>query len=855
MRARSWLALAWREGRGSAGRLAFFAACLSVGVAAVVAVAGLSQALDDGIRAQARQLLAADLAVESRQPIAPEVIALAKGLAGVRIAGVRELASVVSVPVPDDDTSPGPSLLCELKGIDPGYPFYGRVETEPNLPLEDLLTPDRVLVGPELLTRLDTSIGGSLRIGNATYFIAGVVESEPDRLKISFTLGPRILMSADGLDRSGLVALGSRVTHRLLIRLPGGATTATVDAAATALRGAIADPSVARVETAAEAQPALRRGLQRVESFLGLVALLSLLVGGIGVAQAVQAWLAGRIHGIAILRALGVRPREVFGLYLGQTVVLALIGSAIGAFIGAVVARAVPGFLEGLLPIQIDVGWQPEAMLRGMLLGLGVAILFGLRPLLDVIRVPPVRVLRRDADPLPLRRGVAAALGASVVAGIAATAAIQSGSVIRGVWFAAGMVIVSAALTGGAYLVMRAVARSPRTRGPVSLRHGLAALARPGAGTLGAVVALGLGVVTVLGMHLVQQRLSAQLDADLPANAPTAFLVDIQPDQWDGVRRQLVDAGAVDVDSVEVVMARLRRVAGVPVDEMVARDRAADGARGEGRDRRWVLTREQRLTSLAQLPADNKIVAGALWSDPRRPEVSVEQDYAADLGVTVGDTLVLDIQGVELELLVSSIRTVDWGQFTINFFLVVEPGVLDGAPRFRIAAARVPPATEGELQNRLAATYPNVTMLRLREVLDKVMRVLEQVGFGVRLLGGFTVLAGIAILAGAISAQAVRRGREVALYKTLGMTRFQVMAVFAVEYALIGLVAGIIGAVGATGLAFAVTHFGMDLDWAWEPATLALAVVTTTALSVAAGLAASLRPLAVRPLAVLRQGD
>jgi putative ABC transport system permease protein len=844
------LALAAREGRGSAGRLAFFAVCLSVGVAAVVGVAGLSQALDDGIRGQARQLLAADLAVESRRPIGDEVVAAARSLSGARTAGVREMASVVSVPTADPSDSPGPSLLCELKGVDPGYPFYGQVVTTPDLPPADLLGSDRVLVGPELLTRLGTAIGDNLRVGGATYRIAGIIDSEPDRLKISFTLGPRILMSTDGLDRSGLVALGSRVTHRLLIRLPDGTTAESVDAAATVLRSAIADPSVARVETAAEAQPNLRRGLARVESYLGLVALLSLLVGGIGVAQAVRAWLAGRLHGIAILRALGVRPREVFGLYLGQTAVLALLGSTVGAVAGAAVAQAVPGLLEGLLPIQIEVGWQPAAMIRGMLLGLGVAVLFGLRPLFDVVRVPPVRVLRRGADPLALDRRVAVALGAVLVAGIAVTAAIQSGSLVRGLWFAAGMVVVSAALTGGAYLVMRSVARAPRTRGPVSLRHGLAALARPGAGTLGAVVALGLGVVTVLGMHLVQQRLSAQLDADLPANAPTAFLVDIQPDQWDGVRRQLEAADAVDVDSVEVVMARLRRVAGVPVDQLVARDHA----NGAGDDRRWVLTREQRLTSLAQLPADNKIVAGALWSDPERPEVSIEQDYAADLGVTVGDTLVLDVQGVELELLVSSIRTVDWGQFTINFFLVVEPGVLDGAPRYRIAAARVPPATEGDLQNRLAATYPNVTMLRVREVLDKVMGVLEQVGFGVRLLGGFTVFAGIAILAGAVSAQSVRRGREVALYKTLGMTRFQVMVVFAVEYALIGLVAGVIGAVGATGLAFAVTHFGMDLRWAWEPATLGLAVVTTTALSVTAGLAASLRPLAVRPLAILRQG-
>ena len=361
-------------------------------------------------------------------------------------------------------------------------------------------------------------------------------------------------------------------------------------------------------------------------------------------------------------------------------------------------------------------------------------------------------------------------------------------------------------------------------------------------------VALGLGVLTVLGMYLVQGRMSAQLEADLPEDAPTVFLVDIQPDQWDGVRTALENAGAEKLDSVEVVMARLQAINAVPVEELVP-------ARGEDSgDRRWFLTREQRLTSLATLPEDNVIVDGALWSDPDRAEVSIEQDFAADLGVGVGDTVTFNIQGVPLELLVSSIRTVEWERFSINFFLVVEPGVLDAAPRYRIAAARLAEAAEMPLQDRLAATFPNVTMLRIREVLDKIVAVLRQLGFGVRLLGAFTVLAGIAILAGAVSAGAVRRGRQVALYKTLGMTRAQVVAVFTVEYALVGLVAGVLGAAGGVVLAWLVTRFGFEIAWAWSPGVYALGVTTTILLSVIAGLAASARALAVRPLAVLRQG-
>jgi putative ABC transport system permease protein len=825
----------------------FFAACLSVGVAAVVAVAGLSQALDSGIQAQARQLLAADLAVSSRRPIVDEVIAIVDGLRGSRRTSVIELPSVVSLPARDED--PGLSLLCELKAVGSGYPFYGSVATEPARPLPELLDDVRVLVGPELLVRLGASVGDGLRIGTARYEIAGTITSEPDRLEIGVTLGPRVLLSTAGLERSGLMGLGSRVGYRVLVRLGDGSTPIQVEAAAEAVRDAVADPEFVSVETYTEAQPALRTALSRVERFLGTVALLSLLIGGIGVAQAVRAWLAGRLDAIAVLRALGVRPLEVFFLYLAQTVLLAMVGSVLGAVAGALAARAVPGFLENLLPVQVEVGLQPAAMVRGIALGVGVAVIFGLRPLFDVLRVPPVRVLRRDADPLPIGKAVATALFVVLAIGVMTTATVQSGSLVRGVLFGVGLIMATAVLALGAWIVVRLVGRLPREFGSVALRHGLAALARPGSGTLGAVVALGLGVLTVLGMYLIQDRLSAQLEADLPDDAPTVFLIDIQPDQWEGVRSTLIESNAEAVDSVEVVIARLQSVNGVPVAELVPERDEESG------DRRWALTREQRLTSMATLPEDNLIIDGALWSDPSRPEVSVERDFAADMGASVGDTVVFNVQGIPFELLVSSIRTVEWERFSINFFLVVEPGVLDQAPRYRIATARLEPATELPVQNRLAASYPNVTMLRIRDLLEKIVAVLEQVGFGVRFLGAFTVLAGIAILAGAISAGAVRRGRQVALYKTLGMTRAQVASVFAVEYALIGLVAGLLGTVGGVALAYVVVRFGFEIVWAWVPTAYAAATAATVALSVVAGLAASTRALAVRPLTVLRHGE
>lgn len=846
MRLATWLAVAVREARGSTGRIVFFAACLAVGVAAVVAVTGLSAALDTAIRGRARELLAADLAISSRRPIPPEVERAAAAIPAARLAHVREMPTMVRAAAPDGAGGAGPSLLCGLKAVAPGYPFYGVVVTEPAAPLERLLAGSRVVVAEEVLTRLGISVGDDLMIGGERFTVSAVVRSEPDRMDVGLTIGPRVLLSISGLERSGLAAAGSLVDHRLLVALPTPVD-AALARAVEIIGAAIERPEFVELETAAEAQPALRSALDRVERFLGLVALLSLLIGGIGVAQAIRAWLAGRLDAIAVLRALGARPREVVGLYLAQTAALAFIGSLLGAAVGAIVARLVPGLLDGMLPVGVEPGWQPAAMARGVALGIGVALLFGLRPVIDAMRVPPVRVLRRDADPLPVSRSLGAALTFALVLGVTATAWIQSGSVLRGVQFATGLTAATWVLAGAALLVVRMAGALPRDRGNVLLRHGLASLARPGSGTLGAVVALGLGVLTVLGMWLVQDRISARLEAELPDQAPTVFLVDIQPEQWAGVEAALRSVGASDIDSVPVVMARLASINGVSVADLAGGDPSGD--------RRWVLTREQRLTSLETLPEDNQIIAGELWGDPQRPEVSVEADFARDLGVAVGDVIVFDVQGVPLELIVSSIRSVEWESFAINFFLVVEPGVLDAAPSFRIAAARLDASAEQPLQNRLAAAFPNVTVIRIREVLDRVVSVLDQLGDGVRFLGAFTVVAGVAILAGAVSAGAVRRGRQVALFKTLGMTRAQVLFVFAVEYGLVGLVAGVLGVVGAAAMAWLVVRFGFHLDWTWRVGPMTLAIGGSVAVSVAAGLAASTRALTAKPLAVLRHDD
>ncbi len=856
-----------RESRGSRARLAFFASCLAIGVAAVVAVAGFSEALDRGIRREARQLLAADLAVRGRQPIPAEVEAVVDAIAGSERTRVLETVTLVARPGEDGPDSGARSQLVELKILDGAYPFYGEVELTgapgldpspqpspatgegatalPGSPsLSDLLADDTTVVGPEVLRRLRLEVGDLLSIGHADFRIAAVVEREPDRIASAFNLGPRVFLDATAWARTGLERTGSRLRYRVLVRLPADVGE-DVDRVAEEIGTLLPGDERFRVETWRQAQPSMRRGFERMERYLGLAALLSLLIGGIGVAQTVRAWLAGRMDAIAVLKCLGYRPREVLWLYLAQTAALGLAGSVAGALLGVGVELLAAEVLRSVLPVENLEFWQPLALLRGVALGVGVALIFSLPPLMAARRTPPIRVLRRDAEPIAAGRWTRFGTAAALVAGIFGLAVWQSRSLVDGALFTAGLLVVAAVLSGAAWGLTR-LSKRPRIVARPWLRYGLAALHRPGASTTGAIVALGLGILVVLTMFLVERRLGEQLRQELPPDAPTAFLIDIQPDQWQGVAALLERQDASRVDSLPMVTSRLVGIDGKSAEELLGELSEDQG------DARWALRREQRMTYAEELPDDNVVVEGELWSDPDAMEVSVEKEFADLIGLELGSVMRFDIQGVELDLKVTTFRTVDWGTFGLNFYLVVEPGVLEEAPQRRVAVTRLPHGREQDVQDALVAEFPNITLIRTREVLENIAAMLSKLGMGVRILGLLTVFAGLAILAGAIGADAVRRGAEVALLKTLGMTRRQIVATFATEYALVGLVAGLIGAAGGGVLAYFVLTRGMEIPWRASPTDFLLALMVTVVLAVVAGLLASAPALQRRPVEVLR---
>jgi putative ABC transport system permease protein len=831
---------AGREARGAAGRLSFFVACLAVGVAAVTAVSGLTAAVDAGVRGEARTLLAADLAVSGSRPPGAALDRVLERIPGAQRSDVRELLTVVAAETP----GAGGSQLVSLKAVESGYPFYGSLRIEPRDGF-DPADPRAAAVAPELAERLDLAIGDELLVGGHGFRVAGLVQAEPDRLGVRLGLAPRVLVGAAGLDRTGLETFGSRVEYRALVRLPEDVDATAV---AGAVREALPDAAYLQIETWSDAQPNLRNGLRRVERYLALVALLSLLVGGVGVGLAVRSFLATRMEALAVLRCLGLTAPAAASVYLGEALVLGALGGLAGVAAATALLAAAPGVAGGVLRAELIDPWQPGAVLRGLALALAVTLLFAWEPLVAAARVPVARVFRRDAEPLAPSRGGRWLTAAVLAAGVTGLGALQARSWSWGVAFTAGLLAIVGVLQAGAWALTRLSVLRTRFRLPPALRHALAALGRPGAGVLGAVVALGLGITLVLGLLLIERRLVAQLDAEVPADAPSAFLVDIRPSDWPAVRDLLVEQGAVGVRSVPMVVARLREVDGRPVDQILA------GSENDGDSRRWALTREQRITYLDELPDDNRIVAGALWSEPERPEVSIETGFAHEIGARLGSTLLLDVQGVSIALAVTSLREVEWRTFGINFFLVAEPSALEAAPQMRVATARLPPGRELAVQDLLARRFPGVTVLRVGEILDRVANLLERLALGVRLLGGFAVLAGLAILGGAISASSVRRTQEVALLKALGMSRRGVIAALGCEYALLGVVAGLIGVAAGAVLAYFVTTRGLDLPWQLDWGECLALFAASVALAVAGGLVASLRALRARPAALLEEG-
>lgn len=838
------LTMAARELRASWRRLLFFFLCMAIGVGAIVMLRSVIQNVRQVFAGEARTLLGADLVLSSNQVIAPEMwTALSQSLDGAQAVRTPtvELATMARVDGPED----GPSRMVELRAVEAAFPFYGMLQLDDGRTYDHaLLRNFGALVRPELLAQLGLSVGDRLGIGTKTFTIRGVVTAEPGRRMGAFSLGPRVFVDLADLRESGLLTFGSRVSYQYLVRIDE----ARLSRLEADIRAATRN-SFVRVRSYRSMEDDLGDDFARAENYMSLVGLVILLLGGVGISSVTSVFIQQKIRSLAVLKCLGATARQLLAIYLLQTAVLGLAGSLLGVGLAWAGMRVVPAFVGAAAgALVIDYRVTGDAVLQGLGIGVLTALLFSLVPLLDVRHVKPSRLLRDEPD--GTRRDVWRMAGRLVTAaGIAGLAVWQAGSFRVGLIVLAGLVVVALVLQGAAVVLIRAVAPLAHAPG-FALRHAVLQIRRPAGQARLVLLTVGLGAFFILGVRTLQLNLVQALTVDLQPDAPDMFLLDVQADQVDGVRR-LLQADVPDGMGTPAFLPVLRaRVTGVQ-GRTVALDNYED-VRGRGS-----LAREYTVTYRSALERNERVVAGRFW-DPMPSsdlEVSIEDSLRLRFGLDVGDTVRFDVLGRPVTARITSVRRVEWSDTRAGgFMFVFRPGVLDRAPHGYVGFARGPAtaAARARLQSRLAAGFPNVSVIDGREMLATIATVAGQVTLAVTIVGTLVLLSGLLILGGAVAMTKFRRMYEAALFKTLGASRGLIARVLVLEYGMLGLLAGTIGAAGALGLTWAVSRLALDIPWSPQPLVVVGGILGTAVVVAGVGLLASWDVLQRRPLAVLR---
>jgi putative ABC transport system permease protein len=853
---RSAAKIAAREMHSSRGKFFFVILSVAIGVAALTGVRGFSSSFRGALLNRARSIMAADLSARMFQQPTPEE---QKGLdetvaGGVEITPVTELLSMASAAKTLDP------LLISLKAVDPAmYPFYGDVELSPAAPLRSVLTPDTVVVADDLLVRLRLKVGDELKIGTQMFRIASVVVNEPDRLSGNFAAGPRVFISRAGLAASGLLAPGSHAGQRYLFKVPKPGNGAPISDKAVADLKARLEKLLpeAQIIDYRETNPALTQGLDRATSLLSLMSLVALVLGAVGVAMAMRAHLQQRLDTIAIMKSLGARSGQIMKIYLLQTLFLGLIGGLFGVTLGVGVQLAFPLLLAKLINVDTDLHIQFGTIFTGLATGILTTLLFTLPPLLDIRAVRPILILRRavedNADPFvtaiwhKITKNLAQ-IGSAllILVGLAAIATTLSDSVVVGKVFSIGLVAVLAVLLTASSAVLaglRFFLSKTRLHLPSSVRHGLANLYRPGNPSAALLAALGMGVMQITTVYLVQQAVVRELHISSAPNLPNVFLVDITNDEVGGIRSLLKTQSSVTSppELLPVVSSRIIDIDGVPANQ----------AKLKNFPKRML--QSISLTWSGAPPPGTKVVEGNWWAaNEKHPVVAIEQRAADRLGVKVGSHITFAAQDSRIIAAVVALTKADGQHAYSRAEFILPPPALAGLPVVWYGGVHADPARVGELQRALYNVFPTVTIINVAQALETVRAVVIQITYVIQFLAAFSIFAGIIILASSIAGTRYRRIREVVVLKTLGATRARIATVFSIEFAVLGLVAGLVGVTFANVIArvlltrlTVVYHF----QWTW---TLA-ALLGTAVLTVVTGWLASHRILGQKPLEVLRE--
>jgi putative ABC transport system permease protein len=856
---------------------------ISLGVAALVAIDSFADNVTRSVREQSRALLGGDISFTSRRPFTADQNAILDTLSRRTKA---EYAKVVTFPSMALIPRSGGTRLVQVRAVSANYPFYGQITTTPAGKWKSLQSGAKALVDPSLLVALDARVGDTITLGLGKFVIDGTLKDVPGAPGVAEIIGPRVFIPERYVAETQLLVFGSTAEYGVLAKLPSSTDPSKVIAP---LRPSL-DRTQLRTITVTQSEAQTTEAIDELSQFIGIVGLVALLLGGVGVASGVRAFVSRKIDTVAILRCLGASSGQVLAMYVVQAAAMGIIGAIAGTALGVAVQFGLPSVMGDFLPVDVRVTLEPAAIITGVIVGGWIALIFSLRPLLALRTVSPLQTLRRDADAEVLRMKwndwprvlVNVALAASVVA----IALLRASSFRQGLWMSAATLAVIGVLTLSAVFLSWIARRGLRQGWPYVVRQGVANLYRPANQTRSVILSLGFGAFLVTTLYLVQSNLLRRFEFNAAASEANLVFFDIQSDQFGGVDSLVSGRGSV-LQTAPVVTMRIAAINGRKAEDIVAsarvqrtadslararggkaRDSAEDAADARRRNGgagqpsgrpSWALRREYRSTYRDTVTSGEKVIdgkwfgaAGAVRGDTG--EVSLEKDLADELRVRLGDVITWNVQGRDIPTRITSFREVTWARFEPNFFAVFPSSVLRDAPRQHIILASVDAGpTVAGLQRDVVTRFPNVSSVDLSLIRQTIEKIVSRVSTAIRFMALFSLAMGIPVLFSAVAATRRDRVREGVLLKTLGASRGQIMRILLAEYALLGLLGSMTGMVLAIGGGWAITHYVFEATFAPALVPAFLIAGAMLALTITIGLLAGRDVFRETPMSALRQ--
>lgn len=775
----NWLfKMAWRDGKASGKKLTLFMASIVLGIAAVVSIQSFGENLKDNISLQSKALMGADFKIDSDDAPNERVMDIMDSLGG---AEAREIKFASMAAFPQREAT----KLMQVRGIEGGFPFYGQLETQPVEAAKTYQEDGAALVDATVMLQLGIKPGDSIKIGKVSLPIAGTLNSVPGSTAIFSSVAPPVLIPYSFIEESGLVQTGSRIDYEFYFTADSKTDLEKLDEAL----DPILDAEDADIDTHTSTSDRLGRRYENFGKFLNLVAFIALLLGCVGIASAIHIYIKEKLRAVAVLKCLGASKKQTFLIYLIQVAFMGLIGGIIGTAVGLVLQQLFPFLLEGLLPVDVQITFSLQVIVMGILLGVLMSVLFALYPLIGTLYISPLQALRVVNNKSKKSRKAIILVSVGIFLFIFLFSLWLLENWEYSLAFVGGIIVTFSILAGIAYLFMQAIRKYfPHSWGFVA-RQSLLNLFRPQNQTLTLVLAIGVGTFLISTLYFSKDLLLAQASIESQADSPNMILLDIQTEQREAVAQTIKTNDLPVLDDIPIVTMRVQSIEGKSVNEI--RNDTTSQING------WVLNHEFRVTYRDSLIASEYIESGS-WTaengDINPVPVSISDNFAEDAKVEVGDELVFNVQGVLLDAVVGSVRTVDWSRMQMNFSLVFPKGVLEKAPQFHVLTTKVPGEEKSAtLQQELVRKFPNVSIIDLRQVLSVIEMLLGRISWIINFMAFFSILTGIIVLLGAIRTSKYQRIRESVLLRTLGAKARQILHITALEYIYLGVLGGLSG--------------------------------------------------------------